>query len=245
MKDKNEAVKECLDDNQDWQAFFDNTLKAMIEQRKGALYDDPRFPKADDEEANFITRLIDNFKLPKVKHSSSDPDEMADFQPKGMYEDDSAQTKQEDMDRLIQPYLSFEDEGEEVHEEFKVNEVERKPEYDIAKYSSNDGRQKPIINFNEDDEEETGTSVMQRMELKEQQRTKNSRYGGFGMVQIPKSKKKSEVLGVTGVDFDSDEEESKDRYGKKRQTNDSDDEDIERDESLTLDQLDGWMTKIN
>ena len=37
----------------------------MIEHRKGALYDDPRFPKSDPEEANFITRLIDNFKLPK------------------------------------------------------------------------------------------------------------------------------------------------------------------------------------
>jgi len=29
------------------------------------------------------------------------------------------------MDRLIQPYLSFEDDGEEMNEEFKVNEVER------------------------------------------------------------------------------------------------------------------------
>ncbi len=44
------------------------------------------------------------------------------------------------MDRLIQPYLSFEDEGEEVHEEFKVNEVDHKPEYDIKKYSSNSRR---------------------------------------------------------------------------------------------------------
>ena len=32
------------------------------------------------------------------------------------------------------------------------------------------------------------------------------------MVQIPKAKK-SEVLGVTGVDFDSDEDEGNDRYG--------------------------------
>jgi hypothetical protein len=47
------------------------------------------------------------------------------------------------MDRLIQPYLSFEDEGEEVNEEFKVNEVDRKPEYDIGKYSSARNRQKP------------------------------------------------------------------------------------------------------
>jgi hypothetical protein len=51
----------------------------MIEHRKGALYDDPRFPKADPEEANFITRLIDNFKLPKIKTKNPDSNEMAPF----------------------------------------------------------------------------------------------------------------------------------------------------------------------
>lgn len=71
MKGFNEAVKECLDDNQEWKGFFDNTLKVMIEQRKGALYDDPRFPKSDAEEANFVTRLIDNFKIHKVKSGLS------------------------------------------------------------------------------------------------------------------------------------------------------------------------------
>ena len=53
------------------------------------------------------------------------------------------------------------------------------------------------------------------------------------------------MLGVTGVDFDSDEEETKGRYDKKRKNSASDDEDIERDESLTLDELDGWMSKNN
>lgn len=161
MKDKNEAVRECLEDNPDWQAFFDSALKGMIEQRKGALYDDPRFPKADTEEANFITRLIDNFKLPNAKRPRANPDDMESFEPKGSYEDDVAQTRQEDMDRLIQPYLSFEDEGEEVHEEFKVNEVEKKPDYDAFKYSSNSGRQKPRINYNEEEPEGDETSVMQ------------------------------------------------------------------------------------
>lgn len=143
MSSTNEAVKECLDENPDWQQFFDQTLNAMIEHRKGALYDDPRFPKADPEEANFITRLIDNFKLPKIKTKDPDSNEMALFQSKSSYEDEEAQTRQEDMDRLIQPFLSFEDEGEEVNEEFKVNEVDQKPEYDIGKYSSARNRQKP------------------------------------------------------------------------------------------------------
>lgn len=53
------------------------------------------------------------------------------------------------------------------------------------------------------------------------------------------------MLGVTGIDFDSDEEETKGRYNKKRKNSSSEDEDIERDETLTLDELDGWMTKIN
>ena len=66
------------------------------------------------------------------------------------------------------------------------------------------------------------------------------------MVQIPIAKnKKPQVLGVTGINFDSDEEETKGRYNKKRKNSSSEDEDIERDESLTLDELDGWMTKIN
>lgn len=59
-------------------------------------------------------------------------------------------------------------------------------------------------------------------------------------------KKKSGVVGVTGVDFDSDEEEEKKgRYGKKAKKDDDDDDDFERDESLTLDELDGWMEKVS
>ena len=81
------------------------------------------------------------------------------------------------------------------------------------------------------------------MEAKEKARAKKNRYGGFGMVQIPKTKIKSEVLGVTGVDFDSDEENENGRY--KNKPDNIEDEDIERDETLTLDELDGWMSKIN
>jgi len=51
----------------------------MIEQRKGSLFDDPRFPKADPEEANFITRLIDNFKLPKIQAKTPYFNEIAPF----------------------------------------------------------------------------------------------------------------------------------------------------------------------
>lgn len=90
MQSTNEAVKEYFDENSDWQPFYDSTLNAMIEHRKGALYDDPRFPKSDPEEANFITRLIDNFKLPKVKPAATEPDKMVQFQPKSSYEDDES-----------------------------------------------------------------------------------------------------------------------------------------------------------
>ena len=59
------------------------------------------------------------------------------------------------------------------------------------------------------------------------------------------NKRKSGVVGVTGVDFDSDEEEkNKGRYGNKAKKDD-DDDDFERDESLTLDELDGWMEKVS
>lgn len=76
-------------------------------------------------------------------------------------------------------------------------------------------------------------------------------YGGFAMVNaivktppINQKKKTQSVQGVTGVDFDSDEEqETNGRYGA-RQKND-DDDDFEREESLDLDELDGWMEKIN
>jgi|688.fasta_scaffold85709_1 hypothetical protein len=62
---------------------------------------------------------------------------------------------------------------------------------------------------------------------------------------IQPKKKTSGVVGVTGVDFDSDEEkEKKGRYGKKAKK-DNDDDDFERDESLTLDELDGWMEKVS
>lgn len=65
------------------------------------------------------------------------------------------------------------------------------------------------------------------------------------MVQLPKTKtKKPEVLGVTGVNFDSDEDDNKQgRYALPQMT--ADDDDIERDEALTLDELDGWMSRIN
>lgn len=42
LKDKNEAVKECLDENSDWEKFSTEVLKAELDHRKGPLYDDPR-----------------------------------------------------------------------------------------------------------------------------------------------------------------------------------------------------------
>ena len=217
LKERNEAVKECLSDNPDWEQFFTSSLKPQIEHRKGPLFDDPRLPKADPEEQNFFSRLVGNFKLQKPRNKQvveTEDDENnvklnLNFEPdiKGNYEDDGSFTKQEDMDRLIQPYLSFEDDGEEVIERYEVNEIEKSPEYDINKYSSNDVRQKPnnFILGDDDEEEKDGVSVMQRLEQKERNRAMKNRYGEFGMVAKTK-KQKPEVLGVTGVDYDSPHE---------------------------------------
>ena len=43
--------------------FIDDILKPKMSERKGALYDDPRFPKGDGDDANFISRLVGNFKV--------------------------------------------------------------------------------------------------------------------------------------------------------------------------------------
>ena len=105
MKDKNEAVKECLDDNPEWDKFYTETLKVEIERRKGTLYDDPRFPKADLEEATFISKLVGNFKRQKPRFNDPDVAEEAKFNnektEKSGYEDESSRIKQEDVDRLI------------------------------------------------------------------------------------------------------------------------------------------------
>lgn len=251
LKTKNEAVRECLEDTDEWDIFVSTSLKKQIEHRKGPLYDDPRCPKADSDEANFMSRLVGNFK-PRKRSTVEDPDaDEADVNLKLAHHEqnvrgeleaaeEDTQTKQEDMDRLIQPFLSFEDEGDEDAGGFEVNDIS--PEYDANKYSSNTVRNKPL-NFAAE-EEEGGQTVMQRMEAKEKARAKKNRYGGFGMVQIPKAKKKQEVLGVTGVDFDSDENEDA-RYSAGKAGDEDEDEDIERDEALTLDELDGWMSKIN
>ena len=70
-------------------------------------------------------------------------------------EEDNSVTNQEDMDRLIQPYLSFEDDDEEVKEDFEVNEIEKQPVYDMNKYSSNENaRHKPLQSLNFQDYEE-------------------------------------------------------------------------------------------
>lgn len=212
LKEKNEAVKECLDDNSEWEAFYSESLKKQIEHRKGPLYDDPRCPKADSDEANFMSRLIGNFQPKKKSISTIEGPDSEDtmFNLKMTHRDaDEVETNQEDVDRLIQPFLSFEDDGDEDGGGFEVNDVT--PDYDINKYSSNSVRQKPL-RANDEKEEESALTIMQRMEAKEKARAKKNRYGGFGMVQLPKTKKKSEVLGVTGVDFDSDEEQEDPRY---------------------------------
>ena len=67
LKDKNEAVKECLDENDDWEKFSTEILKAELARRKGPLYDDPRQLKADSEEANFISKLVGNFRRSKPR----------------------------------------------------------------------------------------------------------------------------------------------------------------------------------
>lgn len=62
LKSTNEVARECLEDNEEWETFSQTVLAKQIDHRKGPLYDDPRCPKADAEEANFISRLVGNFK---------------------------------------------------------------------------------------------------------------------------------------------------------------------------------------
>lgn len=131
--------------------------------------------------------------------------------------------------------LSFEDNEEEA-EKFEVNEVDR--EYDSNRYSSN----KPGV-FQDDEDEPEGGSIMQRMEQQERSRALKNRYGGFGIVSKPR--RKPEVMGVTGVDYDSPHEDEDGDYSGRYAGKREDDEDIERDESLTLDELDGWMSRVN
>lgn len=135
--------------------------------------------------------------------------------------------------------MSFEDDDEEVGERFEVNEVDASPTYDINKYSSNDVRQKPLSFADDDDsdDEEGGGSVMHR---KAQQARGKPRYGGDSTRHG--RAKKPEVLGVTGVNFDSDEEKDG-RYNEEPE--DEDDYSNERGDAFSLDELDGWMSKIN
>ena len=103
--DKNDMIREQLDDMEEWKNFEESSLRARIELRTGSLCRGKKFEK--QKESRFLSMFDDdNDEADNPIDSFGREDDYG-----GGFEDQ--RTNQDEMDQLLQPCLDYDDNDEE------------------------------------------------------------------------------------------------------------------------------------
>ena len=231
--EKNEIIREQFDENNEWKNFESSYLRPRIEKRTGNLCRGQQKKK----ESRFLSMFDDD------EDDGDAPIEMfsRDDDYGGGLEDQ--RTNQKEIDELMkQPCLEF-DEGDEDFDPLTL----LKPR---------------INNYLQDDDDDTGPDKNDGEEQQEYSMEKYFSNGDIdrGHIKSKANKGKGRRYGSDDDDddygamndgMDDDEEgyanRNKAKKNNKARFDSDDDDDINRgdEEPFSLEELDGWMNKIN